>query len=155
MMGWGRLPLEAARRGDPAPGPVEQSRRRRAAGYINAGAAAPRHLRPGTHERQRMGSPDESIVHGLIAEAVALGADTIQVEYRDGYEEVCVLKGGVGFEIARWPSSGRPAVLLRKELGDLRKKRAKATVGGAAYEIRTRIYDSFGETAFEVRLRRI
>lgn len=102
-----------------------------------------------------MGAKDESIVRGLIAEAVTLGADTIQVEYRDGYEEICVLKGGVGFEIARWPSSDRPAILLRKELHALRKKRAKATVRGAAYEIRTRAYDSFGETAFEVRLRRL
>jgi len=102
-----------------------------------------------------MGAKDEGIVHGLIAEAVGLGADTIQVESRDGYEEICVLKGGVGFEIARWPSSGRPASLLRKELHDLRKKRAKATVSGAEYEIRARAYDSFGDTAFEVRLRRI
>jgi hypothetical protein len=105
--------------------------------------------------RQRLGATDESIVHGLIAEAVGLGADTIQVEYRDGYEEICVLKGGVGFEIARWPSSGRPAILLRKELHDLRKKRAKATVSGAEYEIRTHAYDHFGEQAFEVRFRRI
>jgi hypothetical protein len=29
-----------------------------------------------------------SIVHGLITEAVSLGADTIQVEDRDGYEEI-------------------------------------------------------------------
>jgi hypothetical protein len=102
-----------------------------------------------------MASTDESIVHGLITEAVGLGADTIQVEYRDGYEEICVLKGGVGFEIARWPSSGRPAILLRKELHNLRRKRAKATVSGAEYEVRTRTYDHFGEQAFEVRLRRI
>jgi hypothetical protein len=96
-----------------------------------------------------------SIVHKLIADAVGLGADTIQVEYRDGYDEICVLKGGVGFEIARWPSSDRPAVLLRKELHDLLKKRAKATVSGVEYEVRTRTYDHFGEQAFEVRLRRL
>jgi len=96
-----------------------------------------------------------SIVHELITEAVGLGADTIQVEYRDGYEEISVLKGGVGFEIARWPSSGRLAVSLRQELHDLRKKRAKATVSGAEYELRTRTYDHFGEEAFELRLRRI
>jgi hypothetical protein len=76
-----------------------------------------------------------SIVHDLTTEAVGVGADTIQVEYRDGYEEICVLKGGVGFEIARWPSSGRQAVALRKELHDLRKKRAKLTVSGVEYYI--------------------
>jgi hypothetical protein len=95
------------------------------------------------------------MVDQLVTEAVGLGADTIQVEYRDGYEEIYVLKGGVGFEIARWPSAGRPAVALRNELHDLRKKRVTVIIRGAAYEIRTRAYDSFGEQAFEVRLRRI
>ncbi len=102
-----------------------------------------------------MGSKPESIVHGLIAEAVGLGADTLEIEYRDGYEEVSVLKGGVGFEIARLPSSGGRAASLRKELENLRKKRVKVAVSGAPYEIRTRAYDRFGEQAFEVRLRRI
>jgi hypothetical protein len=96
-----------------------------------------------------------SIVHDLTTEAVGVGADTIQVEYRDGYEEICVLKGGVGFEIARWPSSGRRAAALRRELHDLRKKRAKLTVSGVEYEIRARTYDHFGEQAFAVRIRRI
>ena len=32
----------------------------------------------------------------LIAQAAQLGADTLEVEYRDGYEEVSVLKGGWG-----------------------------------------------------------
>jgi hypothetical protein len=102
-----------------------------------------------------MGSKHEGIVHELIAEAVGPGADTIQVEYRDGYEEICVLKGGAGFEIARWPSSGRRAVSLCKELHDLRRKRAKVTISGAEYEIRTRTYDHFGEQTLEVRLRRV
>jgi hypothetical protein len=96
-----------------------------------------------------------SIVHKLTTEAVGVGADTIQVEYRDGYEEICVLKGGVGFEIARWPSSGRRAVALRKELHDLRKTRVRLTVSGVEYEIRARTYDHFGEEAYEVRIRRL
>jgi hypothetical protein len=47
------------------------------------------------------------IVDQLVTEAVGLGADTIQVEYRDGYEEICVLKGGVGFD--REMAECRPA----------------------------------------------
>ena len=102
-----------------------------------------------------MGGTHESIVHGLIAEAVGLGADTLEIEYRDGYEEVSVLKGGVGFESARLPSSGGRAAALRKELHSLREKRVTVAVGSAQYEIRTRAYDHFGEQAFEVQLRRI
>jgi hypothetical protein len=96
-----------------------------------------------------------SLVHDLGTEAVGLGADTIQVEYRDGYKEIGVLKGGVGFEIARWPRSDRPAVTLRKELHELRNRRATVIIRGAAYEIRTRVYDSLGEQAFTVRFRRV
>jgi hypothetical protein len=89
----------------------------------------------------------------FIAPAARLEADTIQVEYRDGYEEVSVLKGGVGFEIARFPSMGRRSTALRKELGALRvKKRATVTVSGAAYEVRARAYELFAEEAWEVRL---
>lgn len=86
---------------------------------------------------------------------MGLGADTLEIEYRDGYEEVTVLKGGVGFEIARFPSSGGRAASLREELHNLRNKRAKVAVRGAEYEIRTRAYERFGEQAFEVRLRRL
>jgi hypothetical protein len=107
--------------------------------------------RPGGHI---VDATPASIVHELITEAVRLGADTIRVEYRSGYEEISVLKGGVGFGIARWPSSGRRAVSLRKELVGLRKK-TKTSVSGAEYEVRTHTYDHFGEEAFEVRLRRI
>ena len=96
------------------------------------------------------------IVHGFIAKAGRLGADTIEVEYRDGYEEVSVLKGGVGFGIARFPSMGRRSTALREELDRLRKKTTtKVTVDGADYEVRARTYERFGEQMFEVRLRRL
>ena len=95
------------------------------------------------------------ILHGFIAKAGRLGADTIEVEYRDG-EEVSVLKEGVGFWIARFPSLGRRSTALREELDKLRKKKTtKVTVNGAEYEIRARAYERFGEQAFEVRLRRL
>jgi hypothetical protein len=97
-----------------------------------------------------------SLLQRFIAQAGRLGADTLEVEYRDGYEEVSVLKGGVGFEIARLPSMGRRSAALREELDQLRKReRTTVTVSGAAYEIRARAYARFGEEAFEVRLRRL
>jgi len=90
----------------------------------------------------------------FIAHAMQLGADTIQTEYRDGYEEVSVLKGGVGFAIARFPSMGRRSTALRKELATLRqKKRMRVTVSGTEYEVRARAYELFAEAAWDVRLR--
>jgi hypothetical protein len=96
-----------------------------------------------------------SQLQGFVAQAAQLGADTIQVEYRDGNEEVSVLKGSVGLEIARFPSMGKRSAALRTELDQLRKKKTTVTVNGVAYEIRARAYELFGEQAYEVRLRRL
>ena len=102
-----------------------------------------------------MGVTPARILPRLIAPAVWLGADTLEVEYRDGYREVSAMKRGLGVGIARFPSGEAQATSLREELLTLRKRKAKVIGRGAQYEIRTRTYDSFGETAFEVRLRRI
>jgi len=105
--------------------------------------------------RQRRGSSHAGIIHEFLAEAVRLGADTIEVEYRDGYEEVSVSKAGPRFKTATSSWSSRRSASLREELHNLQKKRTTVAVSGAEYEIRTRAHERFGETAFEVRLRRI
>lgn len=61
--------------------------------------------------RRPLDSNHQSIVHGLSAEAVRLGADTIEVEYRDGYEEVSVLKGGDWLRDRAIPELGRASGL--------------------------------------------
>jgi len=102
-----------------------------------------------------MGVTPARILPRLIAKAIRFGADTLEVEYRDGYREVSAMKGGFGVGIARFPSGGRRATSLCEELLALRKRKATVTVRGVEYAIRSRVYESFGETAFEVRLRRI
>jgi len=98
---------------------------------------------------------NESIVEPLAAEAIRLGADLLDVEYKDGYEQVFATSAGVGFGIARLPSSSPEAATLREELHRLAKrKRRRIVVNGCAYELRCGTYDSFGEEAFCVELRR-
>ncbi len=68
----------------------------------------------------------KGIVEELASEAIRLGADMLEVEYKDGYEEVFALKGSVGYGIARLPSSSGEAASLRDELyGITKKKRAR------------------------------
>ena len=50
----------------------------------------------------------------FVSKAVELEAREIEVEYKDGYEEITVLKGQMGFGIARLESSGKEATNLRK-----------------------------------------
>ena len=97
----------------------------------------------------------EGIVERLAAEAIRLGADLVEVEYKDDYEEVIAAGGGAGYGIARFRSSSPQAIALREELYRLAKRRQRITVDGIQYELRGRVYESFGEDAFRVQLRRV
>lgn len=101
------------------------------------------------------GAQHENVVERLAAEAIRLGADLLEVEYKDGYEEVFAAKGGIGHGIARFRSSSPEAVALREELYRIAKRRRHMTVGEAQYELRCRVRESFGEDAFLVELRRV
>jgi hypothetical protein len=96
-----------------------------------------------------------SVLQGIALEAVRHGADTIEVEYKDGNEQVFAVRGGVGYGIARLDSSSDQAASLREELYSLMGKRRRVTIGDVEYELRVRVYECFGEDAFQVELRRI
>ena len=94
----------------------------------------------------------KGIVEGLAAEAIRCGGDMIEVEYDEGYEEVYIRKDNIGLGTRFKASEGD---LLRKELYDLAKKKRRIVVDNEEYELRARIYDSFGEDAFRVQWRRV
>ena len=97
----------------------------------------------------------ESIVERLAAEAIRRGADLLDVEYKDGYEEVVAAKGGVGHSIARFRSSSPEAVTLRAELHRIAERKQRIAVDGSQYELRGSVHESLGEDAFRVQLRRV
>ena len=97
----------------------------------------------------------KSIVKELASEAIRLGAETLEVEYKDGFEEVFAVKGGVGYGIAKLRSSSREAASLRDELRWITKRKRRMTACDCEYELRGRVYESFGENAFRVELRRV
>jgi hypothetical protein len=92
------------------------------------------------------------ILEGLAAEAIRCGADMIEVEYDEGYEEVYIRKGNIGLGTRFKGSEGD---LLRKALYGLAKKKRRMGVDNVEYELRARVYDSFGEDAFQVQWRRV
>jgi hypothetical protein len=57
--------------------------------------------------------------------------------------------------MAKFRSSSPEAITLRKALYRIVKRKLRITVGGNQYELRGRVYDSFGEDAFRVQLRRV
>ena len=58
----------------------------------------------------------KTILERLAEEGIHLGADTLDVDYKDGYEEVFAMKRGVGHAIAMLRSSSAEAATLRDEL---------------------------------------
>ncbi len=97
----------------------------------------------------------ESLVEQVATQAVRLGAEVLEVEYKDGYEEVFAAKAGVGQGIAGFRSSSPEASTLREELHRMAKRKRRIAVDGYEYELRCGVYESFGEQAFRVELRRV
>jgi hypothetical protein len=102
-----------------------------------------------------MAPKHESIVERLATQAIRLGADFLEIEYKDGCEEVFAAKGESGTGIASIRSSSPEALMLRDELRAITKRKRRIAVGGTRYELRGHIYESFGEDAFRVELRRV
>jgi hypothetical protein len=93
----------------------------------------------------------ESILEFFAGEAIRLGADELEVEYDDGKDQIYALKGGSGFGIGRIPWS----TALRKELSAITRRKRVIVVDGVKVELRAKSFDSFGETAYRVKLQRV
>jgi hypothetical protein len=95
------------------------------------------------------------ILERLATEAIGLAADALEVEYKDGFEEVFASSGPPGFCIARFESSSQEAVRLREACDRLsrQKRPRRISVNGLEYALRCSTYDSFGEDAFQLTLR--
>jgi hypothetical protein len=95
------------------------------------------------------------ILEHLSTDAIRLGADALELEYKDGYEEILAASGPLGFGIARFPSASPDAARLREECYRLAKQKRPRhiSVDGRDYALRCAIFDSFGEDAFRLTLR--
>lgn len=95
-----------------------------------------------------------SVLEQFVREAARLGADTLEVEYSDGYEEVVAYVGAVGREIGRLASGTAEARALRSALYASTTRPRRLSVEGHEHVIRARVYDNFGEDAFRINLGR-
>ena len=99
-----------------------------------------------------MGKPI-TLLESLCAHALSLDAHTLVVEYKDGQEWVFIQKSdGVAVSVANWASSSSDAKELRENLHATAAKPARWLINGAVYIPKVRVFDSFGEDAFEVTI---
>lgn len=99
-------------------------------------------------------SDQEDKLSQLILKASEMGADEIEIEYKDGYEEIIASKGGFGFGIDRLESNTDETMRLLKRIHELRKRK-RITISGKKYKIQIHIYDSFGENAYRIKFQKI
>jgi hypothetical protein len=98
-----------------------------------------------------MGRPT-TLLEGLCGHALSLGAQSIEVQYKDGREWVFARKGGIGIPIAKYASSSPDAKELRGNLHTAVKKPVRTVIDGQVYILKVRVFESFGEDAFEVSI---
>jgi len=92
-----------------------------------------------------------SIIEEIASQTIRSAGDAVEVEYKDGYEEVFPVTGRVGTSLGiRLRSSSPEAKSLREGLYRIANQRQRITLGRREYELRCRIYDSFGEEAFRL-----
>ena len=89
-----------------------------------------------------MGRPT-TLLEGLCGHALSLGAQSIDVQYKDGREWVFANKGGMGIGIANYKGSGADAKELRGNLYAAAKKSVRTVIGGQVYILKARVFDSF------------
>ena len=97
-------------------------------------------------------SKPKTLLEDLCEHALSLGAQSIEVEYKDGREWVFACNGDIAFGTANLPSSSREAKELRENLYAARKKPVRTAIGGQVWILKVGVYDSFGEDAFRVRI---
>lgn len=91
-----------------------------------------------------------SILEELFAYARSLGAESMQVEHKDGKEWIFARKSDTGIGFASYPSTSAQARALRAALYAAAKKPLNTVMDGQPCRLRVRISESFGEDCFEV-----
>jgi hypothetical protein len=86
----------------------------------------------------------------LVREATRLGADSLEVEYSNGQDEVVAYMGALGRQIASFPCNTPDDVALNRELRASAKRPRSFSVDGQQVKVRVHVQDVFGEDAFRV-----
>jgi hypothetical protein len=86
----------------------------------------------------------------FLEKALAMGCDSIEIEYKDGKEWVMAFWDSVGYGIGCLDHD--EAKPMFKEMDDLKRKK-RVTIGGATYRLLFSRYESFGEWVFRIGMK--
>jgi hypothetical protein len=98
-----------------------------------------------------MGRPT-TLLEELCGHARSFGAQSIEVEHKDGRDWVYAYKDGTGIRIFNCTSSSSDGKELRGNLYAAAKKPVRTVTGGQVFILKVRVSESFGEDAFAVSI---
>jgi hypothetical protein len=87
----------------------------------------------------------------LLKTAIEIHAELLVIEYRDGFEEVTAYSGGIGVTIDAIKSNTKESESLFEEIGSIEENN-RITIGNDEVLLSVSSYDSFGESAYEIRI---
>ena len=90
----------------------------------------------------------------FIRKAVELGADELEIDYKDGQERICAMRGPVGVGIGTVKSSAPESAQLFVEVEALRKAK-HVDLDAESHSAKVSEFDSFGEAAYRIQLTRV
>jgi hypothetical protein len=91
------------------------------------------------------------MLNELLGKAIDLGADRIEIEYKDRSEFVTAYRGPVGIGIGMLNAEQRDKVFA--EIEKMKKQRGKITLRNNAYKLKYSEYESFGELVYVIALK--
>ena len=98
-------------------------------------------------------SKPKTLLEDLCAHALACGAQSIEVEHKEGDEWVFIRKDQTAHRVAKFATSSREAKELRENLHTALKKPVKTAIGGQVLLLNVGVYDSGGDgDAFRVSI---
>ncbi len=98
-----------------------------------------------------MGKPT-TLLERICSHVLSFGAQSIEVKCKDRREWVFAPIDGASVGIANYESSSANAKELRGNLNAAAKKPVRTVIDGKVYILRVRVFESFGEDAFEVNV---
>ncbi len=87
----------------------------------------------------------------FIERALEEGADAISIEYKDGYEEVCLLKGNIGLELDKIKSNSDQSKAMFNELAKI-EAQGYIMIGNQRITLNVETYDIFGDAAYIITI---
>ena len=90
----------------------------------------------------------------FLKTAVEMDAEMLEIDYKDGQERVCALRGPTGVSIGSVPSNTRESEALFESIEALRKRK-QVSIGGTKWRVAVSEYESFGQWAHRIKLTKV